>query len=166
MRSPDRLQAVEWLTKARGAGDWPAVLEALGAGPMVALGVDPAAVADVGRESRETLESLCAGSTDPVAAAERWSRSELELRLGCFEKWLTEHVHRRALAGSFLREMRAASYLPEAGAFLNIRELFGLVDAVRDMRATLDVPLNRGLALEALFRRLAPAGSGRGGGQG
>jgi len=28
---------------------------------------------------------------------------------------------------------------------------------VRDFRATLDVPLNRGLALEALFRRLAPA---------
>jgi hypothetical protein len=40
---------------------------------------------------------------------------------------------------------------------LNIRELFGLLDEVRELRTTLDVPLNRGLALEALFRRLAPA---------
>jgi hypothetical protein len=47
--------------------------------------------------------------------------------------------------------------LSAGDAFLNIRELFGLLDEVRDFRATLDVPLNRGLALEALFRRLAPA---------
>jgi hypothetical protein len=40
---------------------------------------------------------------------------------------------------------------------LNIRELFGLIDEVRELRTTLDVPLNRSLALEALFRRLAPA---------
>jgi len=39
---------------------------------------------------------------------------------------------------------------------LNIRELFRLVDEVRELRATLDVPLNRGVALEVLFRRLAP----------
>jgi len=56
--------------------------------------------------------------------------------------------------------------LSEPGPFLNIRELFGLIDAVRDLRATLDVPLNRGLALEALFRRLAPAGGVRDGVQG
>jgi hypothetical protein len=30
-----------------------------------------------------------------------------------------------------------------------------LVDAVRDLRATLDIPLNRGLALEAVFRQLS-----------
>jgi len=40
---------------------------------------------------------------------------------------------------------------------LNIRELFQLVDEVRELRATLDVPLNRGVALEGLFRRLAPS---------
>jgi hypothetical protein len=50
--------------------------------------------------------------------------------------------------------------------FLNIPELFGLIDEVRDLRATLDVPLNRGVALEALFRRLAPAGGVRNGVQG
>jgi hypothetical protein len=56
--------------------------------------------------------------------------------------------------------------LSTGGAFLNIRELFGLVDEVRDLRATLDVPLNRGLALETLFRRLAPGGRALSGVQG
>ena len=49
---------------------------------------------------------------------------------------------------------------------MNIRELFGLVDEVRELRATLDAPLNRGIALEALFRRLAPAARARSGEQG
>jgi hypothetical protein len=62
--------------------------------------------------------------------------------------------------------MRAAPYLSEARTFLNIRELFGLMDEVRDLRGTLDVPLNRGMALEALFRRIAPAGGARDGVQG
>jgi hypothetical protein len=55
--------------------------------------------------------------------------------------------------------MRAAPYLPAPALVLNIRELFGLLDEVRELRATLDVPLNRGVALEALFRRLAPQGA-------
>jgi hypothetical protein len=40
------------------------------------------------------------------------------------------------------------------------------VNEVQDLRAALDVPLNRGVALEALFRRLAPAPRVRSGGQG
>src|SRR5882762_2821451 len=106
--------------------------------------------------TRAIRYALANGSTDPVAAAERWARAELPLRLRCFENWLTEHIRRRERDGGFLTEVRAAPYLPDGDAFLNIRELFGLLDEVRDLRATLDVPLNRGLALEGLFRRLAP----------
>ena len=80
------------------------------------------------------------------------------MRLLCFENWLTERIGLRLGSGALLTELRAAPYLSEAGTFLNIRELFGLIDEVRDLRATLDVPLNRGVALEALFRRIAPTG--------
>ncbi len=38
---------------------------------------------------------------------------------------------------------------------MNIRALFELVESVRDLRSQLDVPINRSLALELLFRRLA-----------
>jgi hypothetical protein len=127
---------------------------------------DPAELAAVGADTRGTLDALLAGRTDPVAAAERWARSQLPLRLLCFENWLTERVRGGEHGGALLVEMRPAPYLSGARAFLNIRELFGLIDEVRDLRATLDVPLNRGLALEALFRRIAPTGGARNGVQG
>jgi DNA polymerase III subunit delta' len=163
VRAPTREEAIAWLTAARGPGAWDAALEVLGEAPMLAVRADPAELAQVGTDARTTLDALAGGSTDPVAAAERWARSELPLRLLCFEKWLTERIRRGERDGAFLREMRPAPYLSAGGAFLNIRELFGLVDEVRDLRATLDVPLNRGLALEALFRRLTPERSRIGG---
>ena len=163
VRAPARSEATAWLTSTRGKADWDAALDALGEAPMLAAEADPAELAAVGADTRGTLEALAAGRTDPVAAAERWARSELPLRLLCFEKWLTEHIRGDERQGGFLTEMRAAPYLSAGRPFLNIRELFGLMDEVRDLRATLDAPLNRGLALEALFRRLAPAGRTRSG---
>jgi hypothetical protein len=50
----------------------------------------------------------------------------------------------------------AVPYLPEARTVLNIRALFGLLDGVRDLKSALETPINRGLALEELLRRLAP----------
>ena len=157
VRAPARAEGVAWLTALRGAGDWNAALDVLGEAPMLAARAEPLEVAQIAAEARATLDGLASGSADPVAAAERWARAELPLRLRCFENWLTEHIRRHERDGAFLTEVRAAPYLPAADAFLNIRTLFGLLDEVRELRATLDVPLNRGLALEALFRRLAPA---------
>ncbi len=156
VRAPKRAEAIAWLTATRGAGDWDGALDTLGEAPMIAAQSDAAELAEVGRDSRVTLEALASGGTDPVAAAERWARSELALRLLCFENWLTERIRAGTGAGAFFAELRPAPYLPEPGTFLNIGELFGLIDGVRELRATLDVPLNRGLALEALFRRLTP----------
>jgi DNA polymerase III subunit delta' len=166
VRLPARAEAVAWLTAARGAGDWEAALEVLGEAPMLAVQADPRELAEMGADTRDTLEALAAGRADPVAAAERWARGQFSVRLLCFENWLTERIRRSERAGHFLTEMRAAPYLSGDGTFLNIRELFGLVDEVRELRATLDVPLNRGLALEALFRRLEPAVRAVSGGQG
>ncbi len=166
IRAPERAESVAWLTAARGKADWDAALDALGEAPMQLIASNPGELAAVGADTRSTLDALAAGRTDPVAAAERWVRSQLPLRLLCFENWLTERIRRGERGGALLAELRAAPYLPEGGAFLNIRELFGLMDEVRDLRATLDVPLNRGMALEALFRRIAPAGRGRNGVQG
>jgi DNA polymerase III subunit delta' len=161
VRAPARPESLAWLSAARGAGPWDAALDVLGEAPLLAADLDPGAIAAIGTETRRTLEQLAGGDTDPVASAERWARAELPLRLLCFENWLTDHIRQRAGAGSFLTEVRPAAHLPAGRNGLNIRELFGLVDEVRELRATLDVPLNRGLALEALFRRLAPAPAAR-----
>jgi len=163
IRTPERAESIAWLTAARGKGDWDAALDTLGEAPMQVAQADAGELAEVGVDTRRTLDALTAGRTDPVAAAERWARSQLPLRLLCFENWLTERIRTGERSGALLAELRAGPYLSEAAPFLNIRELFGLIDEVRDLRATLDVPLNRGVALEALFRRLAPAGGVRNG---
>lgn len=157
VRAPTREESLAWLAQARGATlDWEAALDVLGEAPLLAERSDPQEIAAVGTEARRTLEALAARGVDPVATAERWVRSELPLRLQCFENWLTERIRLAERAGVFMTEMRAGPYLSAGTPVLNIRELFRLVDEVRELRATLDVPLNRGVALESLFRRLAP----------
>jgi DNA polymerase III subunit delta' len=166
IHAPARGESIAWLTAVRGKADWDAALDTVGEAPMQLAETDPGELASVGADTRGTLDALAAGRTDPVAAAERWTRSQLPLRLLCFENWLTERIRGSERDGALFAEMRAAPYLSEGRAFLNIRELFGLMDEVRDLRATLDVPLNRGVALEALFRRIAPTGRVRNGVQG
>jgi len=160
VRAPARAEALAWLMQVRGTGDWGGALDAVGEGPMLLAQAEPGPLAQIGAETRQTLDALAAGRADPLATAERWGRSELALRLRGFEKWLTERIRSGIVAGADITELRAGPYLPGPRAFLNIRELFGLLDEVRELRTALEVPLNRALALEALFRRLAPRGAG------
>jgi DNA polymerase-3 subunit delta' len=152
--APERAQAVAWLEAARGKGDWNAVLDIVGEAPMLAAEADPEAVVQIGTEVRRGLEDAVAGRSDPVATAERWSRAELPLRLRCFENWLTERIRDQGQSPAFLTEVGAVTYLQRPQTVLNIRGLFELLDGVRDLKSALDTPINRGLALETLFRRL------------
>jgi DNA polymerase-3 subunit delta' len=157
VRAPQRAQSLAWLAAARGPGDWGQALDILGEAPLLlAAASDPSELAAIGVEVRQGLEALCGGGGDLTATAERWARGEVDLRLRCIENWLTDRIRRGEREGLFMTEVRAAPYLSGGGPVLNIRELFGLLDEVRDLRAMFDLPLNRGLALEALFRRLLP----------
>jgi DNA polymerase III subunit delta' len=161
VRAPARAEAVAWLTEARGAGEWAAALDVVGEAPFLLVSADPAELAQLGADVRHTLDELALGRADPLATAERWARgAELALRLRCIENWLTERIRRGQHAAPQIAEVRAGAYLSSGEAFLNIRELFGLLDEVRDLRTALDAPLNRGLALEAVLRRLVPSGAG------
>jgi DNA polymerase-3 subunit delta' len=158
--APGRAEAVSWLESTQGKGDWQDVLEILGEAPMLAAESDPASVVQIGTEVRRGLEEAAAGTSDPVATAERWSRAELPLRLRCFENWLTERIRDHFGTKGFLTEVGAVTYLQRPETVLNIRELFELLDGVRDLKSALDTPINRGLALESLLRRLASRGRG------
>jgi DNA polymerase III subunit delta' len=153
VRAPGREEAVAWLEANRGTGDWNIVLDTLGEAPMLAADVDPKAVAQVGAEVRRGLEDAMAGGGDPVATAERWSRADLPMRLRCIENWLTERIRALSGADTFLTKVGAGAYLPGRNAVLNNADLFELVDAVRELKSSLDTPINRGLALEAILRR-------------
>jgi DNA polymerase III subunit delta' len=154
VRAPTRSEATAWLQAAHGDNNWNAVLDVLGNAPLLAAGADAEAVIEVGREMRRSLDEAAAGASDPVATAERWARSELPLRLRCFENWLTDRIRERSGTGRFLTEVRPATHLPAGRAVLNIRQLFEVLDGVRELKSSLDAPINRGLALESLLRRL------------
>ena len=156
VRQPSRSASLEWLRATRGEGEWAAVLDVLGEAPLIAAAADPKAIPQLGRETRSALEDMAAGSADPVATAERWSRNELGLRLRCFENWLTDRIRGEAGITADAIDIRAAAHLPRAPRAPKLRGLFELMDGVRELKAALDSPLNKSLALEGLLRRLAP----------
>jgi DNA polymerase-3 subunit delta' len=156
--APNRADAVSWLESTRGKGDWRAVLDIIGEAPMLAAEADASSVVQIGTEVRRGLEEAAAGTSDPVATAEQWSRAELPLRLRCFENWLTERIRGQFGTKGFLTEVGAVTYLQPPETVLNIRQLFELLDGVRDLKSALDTPINRGLALEGLLRRMASRG--------
>ena len=150
--APTRAQAIEWLTATQGAADWPQVLAALGDAPFVAATLDPAMVTRTALEMRQALAQLADGSLDPVGSAERWARDEPALRLRCFENWLTERIRGEFEGADRAAELRASAHRVCSG--LTIKEAFEILDAVRELRSSLDVPINRSVALEALLRRM------------
>ncbi len=164
VRAPGRKEAVSWLEATCGAGDWNAVLDTVGEAPMLARGLDPKAIVQVGSEVRRALEEAMAGGGDPVATAERWARNDLPLRLRCIENWLTERIRAHCGPDGFFTKVGAVAYPPRTDAVLNTPALFGLMDGVRELKSALDTPINRGLALEAILRRFTPGsvGPGRG----
>jgi DNA polymerase-3 subunit delta' len=155
IHAPERTEAVAWLQRLRGPGDWGAVLEVLGDAPLWAAEVDPKEMAEFAAETRRVLEETGSGQADPLVTAERWWRTDLPLRLLCIENWLTDRIRRHFAAAGFSVEMPTAVHLQRSPQVPNIRRLFGVVDAVHELKASLDTPINRSLALESLLRRLA-----------
>jgi DNA polymerase-3 subunit delta' len=154
VRAPERAEAIAWLEATRGPGDWGKVLAVLGMAPLHAAAADPAAVIEVAADVRHGLEEASAGTGDPVATAERWARSEVALRLTCVENWLTERIRGSAGLGSLFTELRPGAHPRRQGDSLDLRQLFGLLDMVRELKSSFDAPINRGLALEGLLRSL------------
>jgi len=155
IQAPSRAQSVAWLEahhQGEAKVDWNTVLDVVGDAPLLAAKVDAGAVAQFGIEVRRALDEAVAGHLDPVATAERWSKSEPALRLACFETWVTDRIRKHGLS----MEMRSGAHLSSTQEVLNIRDLFGLLDGVRGLKSTLDTPINRSLALESLLRRLQP----------
>ena len=158
VRAPQQAEAVAWLEATRGPGEWGRVLSVLGLAPMLAVTADPAQVTEVAAETRRELEQAAAGEGDPVATAERWARSELPLRLLCLENWLTDRIRGRLGAGALFTEVRAGAHPRGHGDSLDLRQLFELLDAVRELKSSFEAPINRGLALESLLRSLDARG--------
>ncbi|MEO8064969.1 MAG: DNA polymerase III subunit delta' [Pseudomonadota bacterium] len=145
---PSRETAAAYLEAARGAAPWAEALAATGAGPFALLEADPAAIAQLQRDTMTTLRDIGSGNLQPPAVAERWAKGELPIRLACLESWVTERILESA-------SIRDVTHLSGQGIPPNICRLFELSDAVRDMRKLSHTSINKTMAVEALLWRWA-----------
>ena len=151
---PTREQSLTWLEANRGAGDWGAVLDVIGEAPFAAAGLDPARIAELRTETLRALEEARSGAGDPMAIAERWSRSDLPLRLACVENWLTQCIERSLAPTPHSTEVRSGAHTRAPDSVINSRDLFHVLDRVHELKAALNTPINRSLALDSLLRSL------------
>jgi DNA polymerase-3 subunit delta' len=152
---PSRAASLAWLRSVDARADWDAVLDIVGENPLTALEVEPAAAARLRADTVEGLERTLRRQGNPAELAERWSKSELPLRLRLFETWLTNRIRAAVSKSVITAEMRPEAHLPAAKYVMNIGPTFELLEGVRELQSALEGPINRSLALELLLVRLA-----------
>jgi len=148
LAGPSREEAADYLQTARGAGPWIEALAATGAGPFALIDADPAALAQLRKDTIATLQDIGSGNLQPPAVADRWAKSELEIRLSCLESWVTDRILESA-------GIRDVTHLSGAALPPKICRLFEFSDAIRDMRKLAHTPVNKTMAVEALLWRWA-----------
>jgi DNA polymerase III subunit delta' len=154
IRVPEREPTLQWLAAQLGAGPWDAVLDVIGNAPLLAAGLDPRAVLQIRDETVAALSDLAARRADAAQLADAWTRTDLSLRLTCFENWLTERIRRGLGAGTYSTEVRDGTHQGRPDPGSNVPRLFDLLDQLRRLRAALATPVNRSLVLESLLRSL------------
>jgi hypothetical protein len=99
---------------------------------------------------QESMRQLSAGSVDVTLLADRWMKSNPQLRITWFENWITQRVH-ASLGAAPAHQSAEPVRLPAALLKPKIRALFELLDAARELRRLASTGMNQQLALEALL---------------
>ena len=150
LRAPPSAQALAWLRERSGKPPSEAALRLAAGAPLLAEQLEQANLAELDRDMKASVQQLAAGQVDLSLLAERWLRSDPELRIIWLENWITQRVH-AALGGAASRKSAEPVRLPDSLLKPKIRPLFELLDAVREFRRLLATGLNQQLALEALL---------------
>jgi DNA polymerase III subunit delta' len=152
LRAPSTEAAVAWLDAAAPAGahSWEAALGLAGGAPLLALELDSAGLRELDRDMRESLRQLEQDSVDVTLLADRWMKSDPQLRLAWLENWITRCVH-ASLGTAVSRQSAEPVRLPAALLKPKIRALFELLDAARELRRLASTGMNQQLALETLL---------------
>jgi DNA polymerase-3 subunit delta' len=153
--NPPRGEAARWLEARKPTGQWDAALAITGLGPLALTESDPGEIIAAQRDVAAALQALLDGRSVPPAIADAWARGNLDLRLACTERWLTDRVYAAAGVVSDSTEVGAATHLPVASKALNIRLLLELETAVRELRTLLTTSINKSYAVESLLWRWA-----------
>jgi DNA polymerase-3 subunit delta' len=160
VRQPPRAEALAWLRRHGGEGEWDAVLDVLGGAPLRALAVAPAELLRLRRETRNMLEQALAGRLEIAAAADRWVKDAFELRMACAENWVTERLLAQVGAAGSAAEVHTGTHRPVVDSLKNAVGLVRLADALRELANLATTGLNRSLAVEQLLWQLVKQGLG------
>jgi DNA polymerase-3 subunit delta' len=151
LQPPSRDAALSWLEAHGGsAQNWSAALALAGGAPLLAAELDAGVIAELDRDLRADLKQIAAGATDVTLLADRWVRSNLPLRILWFENWITARVH-ACLGEAAGHHTAQGARLPAELLKPNIRGLFELLDALKELRRAASTGINQQLALEALL---------------
>ena len=151
LRAPPSAEASVWLDEhSTVKRQWAAALGLAGGAPLLALKLDPGALAALDEDMQACVGQLAAGSVDISLLAERWLRSDPELRIRWLENWVTRRVH-ACVAAPNSHQTAEPVRLPGALLKPKITPLFALLDAARDFRRLASTGMNQQLALEALL---------------
>jgi DNA polymerase III subunit delta' len=151
LRPPSTKAGLAWLAAhSPGGQPWDAALALAAGAPLLALQLGGAGLAALDTDMRESMAELSRGAVDVTLLAERWVRSNPDVRITWLENWITQRV--RALLGVKDSHQTAEPVrLPAALLKPKIRALFELLDAARDVRRLAATSMNQQLALEALL---------------
>lgn len=151
LRAPSEADGMAWLRARHGgkAASEAALRLAAGA-PLLAERLEETNLGELDREMTASLQQLAQGKVDVSLLAERWLRSDAELRIVWLENWITQRV-RAALVSEASAKSAEPVRLPDSLLKPKIRPLFELLDAAREFRRLMATGLNQQLALEALL---------------
>ncbi len=151
LRIPPRAAAIAWLeAHSPTKQPWGAALDLACGAPVRAQQFDPHVLAALDEDMLGCVGQLAAGSVDISLLAERWLRSNPELRISWLENWITRRVH-ACFGAANSHQSAEPVVLPGALLKPKITPLFGLLDAARDFRRLASTGMNQQLALEALL---------------
>jgi DNA polymerase-3 subunit delta' len=151
LRVPPSAMALAWLEANSAAKQsWVAALDLAGGAPLRARQFDPHVLAALDADMQSCMGQLAAGSVDISLLAERWLRSNPELRISWLENWITRRLH-ACFGAANSHQSAEPVVLPGALLKPKITPLFGLLDAARDFRRLASTGMNQQLALEALL---------------
>jgi DNA polymerase-3 subunit delta' len=150
LRPPPTDEGLAWLKAQSGDQPWDAALGLAGGAPLLALQLDASGLAELVAEMRGSLAEISRGAVDVTLLAERWARSNPDVRIAWLENWITRRI--QVLLGVADSHQTAEPVrLPAALLKPKIRALFELLDAARDVRRLAATSMNQQLALEALL---------------
>ncbi|NNF52788.1 MAG: DNA polymerase III subunit delta' [Gammaproteobacteria bacterium] len=137
--------AQDWLTGQDAATDWGPLLMLAGGAPLKALALKKEGLDDLGKQLRSDLLELACGHASPLDVAKRWEKVGA---VRCVE-WLQSIIKSLSLARAAATDMPPD--LQKVGENINLGDLLDYSDRLARVRALLDTPANKLLALESLL---------------